>query len=132
MIPRDRNLDHLSEEFRPLAFEILARLTEAGIAVILTETRRSAAAHAEDLATGHSWNKVSKHQLGNAIDVCLYDYYDAHGPDKALWNAGDPLWAQVGLVGKRVAGVGWGGDWKHVPPDVGHFELAKSSAPKGE
>lgn len=122
VIVRDHNLDHLSDAFRPKAFEILARLTEAGIPCRLIETLRSEEAHAEDVANGRSWVKRSKHQDGNAIDVCPYLIFDAHGANKLNWNAADPIWKQLGAAGKRVAGVGWGGDWTRA--DLGHFELA--------
>jgi hypothetical protein len=122
VIARDRTLDHLSEEFKPKAFEILARFAEHGIAVCLVETLRSAEAHAEDIANGRSWVAHSKHQDGNAIDVAPFRQYLLHGSNKLQWDASDPVWEAIGAAGKRVEGVNWGGDW--AKKDLGHFELA--------
>jgi hypothetical protein len=45
-----RRLDDLDPRFRPLAFEFLARLTEAGIHVMIVDTLRTPAEHAANLA----------------------------------------------------------------------------------
>lgn len=73
-----RKLDDLSPRFRPLAIELLARLTEAGIAVMVIDTLRTPAEHAANLAAGKSWVKRSKHLDGDAIDICPYAIYDAY------------------------------------------------------
>jgi len=121
--PRDRSLDHLSDAFRPKAFEIIARCTAAGIAVMVIETLRSAAQHAEDIATGHSWVAVSKHQTGDALDLCPYSQYIVHGAKKLDWDAADPIWKLMRDAAGVVSGVRFGFDWPNHP-DVGHFELA--------
>ncbi len=121
--PRDRSLDDLSDAFRPKAFEILARFMDAGIPVVVSETLRTAEQHAEDLASGHSWVKVSKHQTGDAMDVAPYFVYQLHGPDKIQWDSADPVWALMRKVAGVVEGVRFGFDWPNHP-DVGHFELA--------
>jgi len=131
-----RRLDDLSPRFRPLAVELLARLTEAGIPVLIIDTLRTPAEHAANLAKGVSWTTHSKHLDGDAIDICPFAIYDAHGPDKLLWDANDPIWQRIGAVGKTVSGIKWGGDWK-TTPDLGHFEYAgipasaQSSTKKG-
>lgn len=117
-----RRLDDLSARFRPLAVELLARLTEAGIQVMIVDTLRTPAEHAENLAKGVSWTQHSKHLDGDAIDVAPWDMYTLDGPDKLQWDARHPVWARIGAVGKTIPGLRWGGDWKKTP-DPGHFEF---------
>lgn len=115
-----RALDDLSPRMRPLAVELLARCVEAGIPVMVIDTLRTPAEHAANLKKGVSWTKHSKHLDGDAIDICPYSQYDLHGIDKLLWDAGDPVWTRVGLLGEAI-GLRWGGRWKNTP-DFGHFE----------
>ena len=61
-----RALDDLSTSFRPLAFELLARLTEAGIQVKIIDTLRTQAEHEANLKNKVSWTQHSKH-----LDGCL-------------------------------------------------------------
>lgn len=117
---RDRKLDSLDPRFKPLAIELLARLTEAVILVIIVETRRTQEQHEEDVVNGRSWIAHSLHQDGLAIDICPLMQYDLHGPDKLQWDANDPIWQEIGEVG-RTLGLRWGGDW--IQKDMGHFEL---------
>lgn len=118
-----RALNDLSPEFRPLAFELLARFTEAGIAVMIIDTLRTQEEHEANLANGTSNTKHSKHLDGDAIDVCPYSVYQLAGPDKLQWNASDPAWMHMGLIGEKL-GLRWGGRWKK-PHDPGHFELVR-------
>ena len=115
-----RALDDLSERFRPLAFQLLARCVEQGIAVAIVDTLRTPAEHKANLAKGVSWTTHSKHLDGDAIDICPYATWDAHGPDKLNWDGSDPLWAKLGAIGESIIGVRWGGRWK--VKDFGHFE----------
>ncbi len=112
-------LNDLSPRFRPLAIELLARCLEAGIAVCIVDTLRTPEEHAANLAKGVSWTTRSKHLDGDAIDICPYAVWDAHGPDKLLWDAGDPIWQKLGAIGEAL-GLRWGGRWK--VKDMGHFE----------
>ena len=118
--PRDRKLDSLDPKFRPLADRLLARCVEAGINVLIVETLRTEAQHQEDVASGHSWIKRSLHQDGIAIDIAPYEQWNLHGPDKLQWDAKDPVWLQIGVLGEKE-GLVWGGRWKQA--DMGHFEL---------
>lgn len=125
-----RRLDDLSPRFRPLAVELLARLTEAGIPVLIVDTLRTAAEHAENLKKGSSWITLSQHLDGktrgfphhgsDAIDLCPYAQYDLHGPDKLQWDAKDPVWQKIGAIGEALH-LRWGGRWS--PPDLSHFEF---------
>lgn len=114
-----RALNDLSPRFKPLAIELLARLTESGIAVMVIDTLRTPEEHAANLAKGVSWTKRSKHLDGDAIDICPYAIYDVSGPDKLQWDAAHPVWAKVGEIGEAL-GLTWGGRWKQR--DLGHFE----------
>lgn len=115
-----RRLDDLSPRFKPLAIELLARCIEAGIPVLIVDTLRTRAEQDVNLARGVSWIVNSKHLTGDAIDVCPYDTYQLHGPDKLQWNGSDPVWLTIGEIGERL-GLHWGGRWK--VRDLGHFEL---------
>lgn len=124
-----RRLDDLSPRMRPLAIELLARLTEAGLLVLVVDTLRTPAEHQANLAAGVSWTKLSKHlnaydrgwdfQGSDAIDLAPYAQYQLHGPDKLQWAAADPAWAQMGALGEAL-GLRWGGRW--TQKDLGHFE----------
>lgn len=115
-----RALNDLDPSFRPLAVEILARLVEAKIPVLIVDTLRTEAEHQLNLANGTSWVQRSKHQDGLAIDICPYEIYQLSGPDKLRWSGSDPIWQVIGRIGKSVPGVKWGGDW--TVKDLGHFE----------
>jgi peptidoglycan LD-endopeptidase CwlK len=112
-------LDDLSDRFRPLAIELLARCVEAGIPVMVVDTLRTPAEHAANLAAGVSWTTRSKHLTGDAIDICPYDTYALTGPDKLRWDERDPVWYRIGAIGEAL-GLRWGGRW--TQKDMGHFE----------
>jgi len=114
-----RRLDDLDSEFRSRACELLARLTEAGIPVLIVGTFRTEEEQAENIRKGVSWTTLSRHLIGRAIDVAPYEVYQLHGGDKLQWNSDDPVWEKIGAVGKKL-GLLWGGDWRQR--DVGHFE----------
>ncbi len=113
-----RALNDLDPRFRPLAVELLARLVEAGIPVCIVDTLRTPEEHAANLAKGVSWTAHSKHLDGCAIDIAPYETFLAHGADKLLWDASDPVWARMGAIGEAL-GLRWGGRFR----DPGHFEL---------
>jgi len=114
-----RKLDDLSGRFKPKAIELLARLTEAKIPVLIVDTLRTQEEHERNLKNGVSWTKHSKHLDGDAIDIVPYSVYDRKGEAKLLWNANDRVWDEVGRIGKSL-GLTWGGDWR--VKDLGHFE----------
>lgn len=121
----NRTLDSLSARFRPLAMELLARTVEAGIPVMVVQTLRTPAEHAANLTAGVSWTAHSKHLDGDAIDLCPYSVWDAHGPDKLNWDTGDPIWAKLAAIGRSL-GLRCGFDWQQK--DCGHFEYVEGSA----
>lgn len=131
----DRSLDSLSSDFKPLAMEVIARLVERHICVLIVQTSRTLAEHKINLANGTSATALSKHlprslrgfetgtaddKKADAIDLCPYEIYQLHGPDKLQWDDTDPAWAVIGQVGELLS-LRWGGRWKH-PHDPGHLE----------
>lgn len=114
-----RRLNDLDARFKPLAIELLARCAEAGIPVMIIETRRSEAEHQANLAKGVSWTAHSLHIDGLAIDICPYYQYTLHGASKLQWDGSDPAWTTIGQIGEQL-GLRWGGRWKQK--DLGHFE----------
>ena len=121
-----RRLDDLSPRFRPLAMELLARCVEQGLAVAIVDTLRTPEEHQANLAKGVSWTTHSKHLDGDAIDICPYSVWDAHGPDKLNWDVADPVWQKLGAIGEAL-GLRWGGRWR--VKDMGHFEYVAPAAP---
>lgn len=115
-----RLLDDLSPRFKPLAIELLARLAEAQIPVLVVDTLRTEDEQKANIAKGVSWTLNSKHLTGDAIDIVPYQVYSVDGPDKLLWSTDHPIWLKVGWIGEKL-GLRWGGRWK--VKDMGHFEL---------
>lgn len=114
-----RALNDLSDRFRPLAFELLARCVERGIAVMIVDTLRTRQEQEAYIARGVSWTLNSRHLTGDAIDICPYSQWQLHGDDKLQWDGRDPVWTTLGQIGEAV-GMRWGGRWKQR--DLGHFE----------
>ncbi len=134
-----RSLDVLSSTFRPKVFELLARLTERGVQVMIVQTLRTPAEAAENLEAGTSKTTHSKHlprrlrgitidpfdatnlDKCDAIDLCPYEVYQLHGADKLNWNGADPAFHVIGEEAEKLD-LRWGGRWV-VPSDPGHVEL---------
>jgi len=119
-----RALDELHPRFKPAAFELLARFCEAGIPVVVVTTSRTQAEQDDAVARGVSWTSHSKHLSGLAMDVCPFDTYALHGPDKLKWDDSDPVWQDLGAIAKKyLPTLKWGvhfRDGRHG--DLGHFE----------
>lgn len=136
-----RLLDDLSNPMRHRVNDWLARLVEAGVAVMIVDTLRTEAEHQKNLANGTSKISVSYHlprymrvpdmmpqhpdyRKSDAIDICPYSQYDLHGPDKLRWDASDPVWKII-LKTCEQAGLESGGRWTN-PHDPGHGQLPKT------
>jgi peptidoglycan LD-endopeptidase CwlK len=119
-------LDSLDPMFKPLAFALLARLTEARIPVVIVNTRRTDSEQADAIARHVSWVIHSKHQDGLAIDIAPFETYVAHGMNKILWDGSDPVWLRIGQIGEAL-GLRWGGRW--TVKDWGHFEYVWPQSP---
>lgn len=114
-----RRLEDLAPQMFLPTVLLLAKIVEAGIAVVVIETTRTLEEHERNLAAGRSWVKRSKHIDGLAIDLAPYDTYQLHGPDKLRWDSEDPVWQKIGKFGEEL-GFRWGGRWQQR--DMGHFE----------
>ena len=143
----DRSLNSLSSDFRPKVVELLAQLTERGIAVRIVQTARTLEEHHANLTSGASTTALSKHlprrlrgfpatdpdlDKVDAIDVCPYELYQLVGPDKLQWSdraspQAQAAFAVIGEVGERL-GLRWGGRWVR-PHDPGHLELVLPAPP---
>lgn len=126
----NRSLDSLDPRMKLKAFELIARLVERGVQVMIINTLRTDAEQAEALRTGHSTVPRSKHQDGLAIDLCPYETWALFGPDKLKWTVdaqSAPTWMLIGQVGESL-GLRWGGRFKPLDRfgigwDSGHLEL---------
>lgn len=136
----DRALDSLSADFKPILIDVLARLVERGVMVMIVQTGRTAEEHAANLNAGTSAVPISKHEprklrgrisgtaddlKADAIDLCPYATYALVGPDKLQWADDDSTearaaFAAIGEIGE-AHGLRWGGRWK-TPHDPGHLE----------
>ncbi len=145
----DRALDSLSSDLKPLIIEVLARLTERGIPVLIVQTGRTPEEQQANLASGASKILASKHlpralrgiisgtaddKKSDAIDLCPYATYNICGPDKLAWKDDDSpeaakAFQAIGEIGELL-GLRWGGRW-HDPHDPGHLELAVIPVPRG-
>ncbi len=114
-----RALNDLDPRFKPLAMELLARCVENGIHVMIIDTLRTPAEHQANLLAGVSWVTRSKHLDGLAIDICPFDVWQLDGPDKLQWDASNPIWQKIGVLGEAL-GLRWGGRW--TQRDCSHFE----------
>lgn len=115
-----RSVDTLDPRFRPIALELLAKLVEQRIYVVIVDTRRTKEEHDENVKKGVSWTTRSKHIDGLAIDLAPVSSYNGPGTTNVSWDATHPAWAIMGAIGKSL-GLIWGGEWK--VRDLGHFEL---------
>jgi len=118
-----RSLSDLSEKFRPLAVELIARATEAGICVKVIDTLRTEAEQKENLRRGVSWTMHSKHLpdddgKANAIDLAPVECLSLKA-----WAPSHPDWERLGEIGESL-GLTWGGRWRIR--DCCHFELGET------
>lgn len=116
-----------------MVFQFIARCAEVGIPLMIIDTLRTPEEQDANIAKGVSWTKNSKHlpqapdMKSLAIDVAPYELWQLHGPDKLQWNASDPVWERIGVIGE-ACGMLWGGRWK--VKDLGHFEYKSVVTPE--
>ena len=130
-----RRLDDLSSPLRPKVFELLARLVEKGVHVLIVDTLRTELEHQKNLASGVSWTPRSKHlprrlrgwpasdpdaEKSDAIDLCPFSQFDAFGADKLGWEPTHPGWNVIRDEAEKL-GLRSGARWKQR--DLGHVEL---------
>lgn len=120
--PACRDPNKLSEEMRRLYALFSERMALAGIAYILTETRRSEQRqrYLWDSGRGRpgpilTWTLKSPHIDGNAFDILILR------DGKVVKDGKDPLYAQAGKIGQEV-GLQWGITLNGRHCDEGHFQ----------
>lgn len=132
-------LDDLDPQFYPLACQLIARSCESGIPLKIIFTGRTQQEQIDLYAQGRTrpgaivtWTLNSKHVMkppdyrSRAIDLCPYDEYRLHGPDKLRWDAADPVWQKLGAIGEHL-GLKWGVVRNGERIDLGHFEFVESA-----
>ncbi len=120
-----RKLDDLTEKFRPVAFEFLARLVEARIHVLVVCTLRSIEEQRENIARGVSWTMHSKH-LPQEPDgkARAIDLVPVRVGGELDWDEQSPTWQKIGRIGRGL-GLKWGVINKGRRIDLGHFEYVE-------
>lgn len=135
----DRALDSLSTDFKPVVIEILARLVERGVHVMIVQTSRTPEEHQANLANGTSATPHSKHlprrlrgriegtaddDKADAIDLCPFSVWQLAGPDKLQWSEATPeaaaAFEAIRDLGEAM-GLRSGARWTS-PHDPGHLE----------
>lgn len=130
----------LCPRLRAKAGLAIMELLTQGIPVMITDTLRTEAEQKELLIRGASKVVKSKHLpqegciscqdilnsqgtkgLSHAIDVCLVEQFNLHGPEKLKWDTSDPAWEAIGKAMEKV-GLRWGGRWVTFK-DYAHAEL---------
>jgi peptidoglycan L-alanyl-D-glutamate endopeptidase CwlK len=122
-----RDLNELASYFKPMAQDLLLACAQAGIPVRVVSTGRTPEEQAQKLNAGQSWTLASMHLpqppegKSEAIDIVPEQILDEN---KADWDPTNPLWGQIGAIGKDL-GLEWGGDWTHLNGGTGdpsHFQ----------
>lgn len=121
------SLDELASYFRPLAEQLIANCSAAGIPVRIEDTGRTISEQVQKLSVGQSWTSSSKHLpqppewKSEAIDIVPMAILEKNKKD---WDPTNPLWRKIGEIGESL-GLVWGGRWVHVnngSGDPGHFQ----------
>jgi peptidoglycan L-alanyl-D-glutamate endopeptidase CwlK len=117
-----KDLSELTSYFRPLAEQLIARCSAAGVPVRIIDTGRTEQEQVAKISQGVSWVARSKHEpqppenLSEAIDIVPLTILSENKLD---WDPSNPEWQTIGQIGKAM-GLRWGGDWPKK--DMGHFE----------
>lgn len=118
----DRNLETLQPDVRELARRHLGLCAGEGIDLLVVQAYRGMEQQAALYAKGRSGHGkavtnagpgYSWHNFGRAYDVAVIE------DGKVLWDS--PKYAHAGAIGKKL-GLVWGGDFRSVKGDLGHFE----------
>ena len=117
-----KHLDSLLPEVAEVAVRHIAACATEGIALAVVQSLRSMEEQEKIYARGRTMPGravtaakpgYSWHNFGRAYDVAVVE------DGRITWNS--PKYARAGEVG-RALGLIWGGDFKTVKGDVGHFE----------
>ncbi len=111
-------LDDLSDRFKPLAMELIARCVEAKIDIRIINTLRTREEQLILIQRGVSWTQDSRHLTGDAIDLAPVAVLKEKN-----WAPNHQHWIQMGEIGHNL-GLVWGGDWR--VKDMCHFEIKET------
>lgn len=96
---------------------------ELGIELLITSTLRDGEAQDALYAQGRTapGNIVTAARAGESFHNygLAYDVVPVRN-GKPVWDGSDPLWAEVGRIG-RECGLEWAGDWQHFR-ELAHFQ----------
>lgn len=125
-----RKLTDLHPLMQPLVVDFLARAEMVGIDLLVTCTYRSDEEQARLYAQGRT--KAGKIVTNAKPGQSMHNFRSGGNPaslavdvvpmraGKPVWAAGDPIWAEVGLLGE-AAGLEWAGRWKRFR-EFPHFQ----------
>lgn len=125
-----RKLTDLHPLMQPLVVDTLARAEMVGIDLLVTCTYRSDEEQARLYAQGRT--KAGRVVTNAKPGQSMHNFRSGGNPaslavdvvpmraGKPVWAAGDPIWAEVGLLGE-AAGLEWAGRWKRFR-ELPHFQ----------
>lgn len=118
-----RNLDDLLPCVKERAERFIAACKVSGIDLLVTSTYRDNESQNALYAQGRTapGKIVTKAKGGESFHNyrCALDVVPIIN-GKPNWNSADPVWAEVGRLGK-LAGLEWAGDWKTFK-ETAHFQ----------
>lgn len=131
-----RNLSDCSTELCPLVEQLLVRLVDDKIGVMIISVLRTMEEHKANLARGVSSAVLSFHlpryMRVPGLPITHPDYNRSDAVDLAVlsntgridWDTNNPGWMAIGHHAEAL-GLEWGGRWKK-PFDPGHVQLPRS------
>ena len=128
-----RDLNHLRQDVKEKAEELLKKASAIGIDLLVTCTYRSN----EEQATLYALGRTAKGRVvtnalpgeskhnnmeGGAPASLAFDVVPLVA-GKPMWDASNPVWQVVGSLGESV-GLKWAGRWRRMK-EFPHFEVEK-------
>lgn len=118
-----RKIEDLLPPVRERVERFLAACKEEGIDILITSTYRDNASQDALYAQGRTKPgvKVTNARAGQSYHNhrCAVDVVPMKN-GKPIWNAKDPVWQDIGRLGK-AAGLEWAGDWVRFK-EFPHFQ----------
>ena len=128
-----RKLEHLRQDVKEKAEELLKKASAIGIDLLVTCTYRSN----EEQATLYALGRTAKGRVvtnalpgeskhnnmeGGAPSSLAFDVVPLVA-GKPMWDASNPVWQVVGSLGESV-GLKWAGRWRRMK-EFPHFEVER-------
>lgn len=121
------DISMLHPEAQAKAKALIGAAANKGLPIRIVETVRTVAEQDKLYAQGRTipgnivtnakgLNYSSMHQWGVAFDICRND-------GKAAFDTSDGFFSKVAAIGKSL-GLTWGGDFKSIKGDLGHYQLS--------